>query len=110
MLQNLEEIEHIELLYKMKEISVAGYHIMQICATKIGEDYEVLYTFGKADDMRNVKITISPGVHIPSVTDIFEAAYLYENEIHDLFGIEIDGINHDYKGGLYRTSEEKPFA
>ena len=42
--------------------------------------------------------------------DIFPAAFLYENEIHDLFGIAIEGINHDYNGKLYRTAVEAPFA
>ncbi|MCR5775737.1 MAG: NADH-quinone oxidoreductase subunit C [Lachnospiraceae bacterium] len=110
MLDNLEEIEYNGLLNKIKEVRVDGYVIMQICATKIDESYEVLYSFGKDYDVRHVKITIEPGTHIPSITDIFPAAYLYENEMHDLFGIEIDGINHDYKGGLYRTAVETPFA
>ena len=110
MLENLEEIELLGLLNKAKEIKNDGYRVMQICATKIGEEYEILYTFGREYEIRHVKVTIDPGTHIPSVSDIFPAAYLYENEIHDLFGISIDGINHDYKGKLYRTAVEAPFA
>ena len=110
MLENLEEIELVGLLNKIKEIKTDGWHVMQICATKIGENYELLYTFGRDYDVKHVKITVEPGVHVPSVTDIFPAAFLYENEIHDLFGIEVDGINHDYKGGLYRTATPAPFA
>ncbi len=110
MLENLEEIELIGLLNKAKEIKNDGYRVMQICATKIEDDYELLYTFGRGYDIRHIKTVISPGVHVPSVSDIFPAAFLYENEMHDLFGIAIDGINHDYKGGLYRTAVETPFA
>ena len=110
MLDNLEEIELLGLLNKAKEIKNDGYRVMQICATKIGEEYEILYTFGREYEIRHVMVTIDPGTHIPSVSDIFPAAYLYENEIHDLFGISIDGINHDYKGKLYRTAVEAPFA
>lgn len=110
MLENLEEIELIGLLNKAKEIKNDNYRVMQICATKIEEEYEILYTFGREYDMRHVKVIIEPGTHIPSVSDIFPAAYLYENEIHDLFGISIDGISHDYQGKLYRTAVEAPFA
>lgn len=110
MLDNLEEIELAGLLNKVKEIQVAGFGIMQICATKIGENYELLYSFNRDYDVKHVKTTIETRTHIPSITDIFPAAYLYENEIHDLFGIAVDGINHDYKGGLYRTAVEAPFA
>lgn len=110
MLENLEEIGLTGLLNKVKEIKTDGFRVMQICATKIGEEYELLYTFGSGYEVRHVKVVIEPGTHVPSVSDIFPPAYLYENEIHDLFGIAIDGINHDYKGKLYRTAVEAPFA
>ncbi|MBQ8956117.1 MAG: NADH-quinone oxidoreductase subunit C [Lachnospiraceae bacterium] len=109
MLENTEETPLIGLLNKIKEIQTAGDRLVQICATKIGGNYELLYTFGRDYDIRHIKVTIEPGAHVPSITDMFPAAYLYENEIHDLFGIAIDGINHDYKGGLYRTPVEAPF-
>ncbi len=110
MLDNLYETELPGLLNKVKEIQNTGAHIMQVCATKIGESYELLYTFGKGYDIKHIKTVVSPGDHVPSITDIFPAAFLYENEIHDLFGIDIEGINHDYRGGLYRTAVEAPFA
>ena len=110
MLDNTEIIELSALLNKIKEIKTDGGRLIQICATKIEESYEILYTFGRDYDVRHVKIVIEPATHVPSITDIFEGAYLYENEMHDLFGIAIDGINHDYKGRLYRTAKEAPFA
>ncbi len=110
MLENLQEIELTGLLNTIKMIKNDNCRIMQICATKIGEEYELIYTFGHGYDVRHVKVTIEPGTHVPSISDIFPAAYLYENEMHDLFGIAIDGINHDYKGKLYRTAVEAPFA
>ena len=110
MLENLQEIELAALLNTIKTLKNDNCRIMQICATKIGEEYELIYTFGHGYDVRHVKVTIEPGTHVPSISDIFPAAYLYENEMHDLFGIAIDGINHDYKGKLYRTAVEAPFA
>lgn len=110
MLDNTEEIALDTLLNKVKEMKTDGRRVMQICATKIGEQYELLYTFVKEYDTHHIKVTIDPGMHVPSITDLFENAYLYENEMHDLFGISIDGISHDYKGGLYRTAVDAPFA
>ena len=109
MLENTEEIELVGLLNKIKEMKTDGSRIVQICATKIGGNYELLYTFGVDYDIKHVKVTVGPDAHVPSITDIFPAAYLYENEIHDLFGIAVDGINHDYKGRMYRTPVEAPF-
>lgn len=109
MLDGLEIVELTGLLNNIKTVKTDGFSLMQICATKIDESYEILYTFGKGYDIRNLKTVVREGEHVPSITDMFEAAYLYENEIHDLFGIAVDGINHDYKGTLYRTAEETPF-
>lgn len=90
---------------------IAGdkYRLIQICATKLGEKYQLLYTFGKDYDMINLKVDIDPGVSIASITHIFPCAFLYENEIHDLFGIDVTQINIDFHGGLYRTAKKTPF-
>ena len=37
-------------------------------------------------------------------------AFLYENEIHDLFGVVITHISIDYQGTLYRTAISTPFS
>ena len=37
-------------------------------------------------------------------------AFLYENEIHDLFGVVVKNINIDYGGTLYRTAIKTPFS
>jgi ech hydrogenase subunit D len=41
---------------------------------------------------------------------IYPNAFLYENEIHDLFGVAIKNINIDYRGTLYRTAIKVPFS
>jgi ech hydrogenase subunit D len=35
---------------------------------------------------------------------------LYENEIHDLFGLVVKDIAIDYGGSLYRTAIKTPFS
>ena len=74
MLENTEEIELIGLLNKIKEMKTDGSRIVQICATKIGSSYELLYTFGIDYDIKHVKVIIQPGEHVPSITDIFPAS------------------------------------
>ena len=46
---------------------------------------------------------------IPSITDNFIAAFVFENEIHDLFGVEIRNIAIDFKGQfLCRGAAREP--
>lgn len=106
----VEEINPSELLDVVTRIHHDEWRLIQICATKVADDtYEILYTFGRAYDWKNIRITVHGEDKVSSITSIYEVAYLYENEIHDLFGIEIDMMNYDFGGKLFRTGVPTPF-
>ena len=92
-----------------QKLKFAGYHLIQQCATRIPDAYELIYSFGKDLEMKNLKITLPEDQEISSITSIYPCAFIYENEMHDLFGVQIKMINIDYKGKLYRTAIETPF-
>lgn len=92
-----------------QKLKFAGYHLIQQCATRIPDAYELIYTFGKELEMKNLKIVLPQDKEISSITSIFPCAFIYENEMHDLFGVDIKMINIDYEGKLYRTAIETPF-
>lgn len=86
-----------------------GYRLVQICATKTEKGYDLIYTFGKGYDLLNLLVVLPPGMEIVSISKIFEPAFLYENEIHDLFGINVKMMTLDYEGNLYRIKAKTPF-
>ncbi|MBO4912414.1 MAG: NADH-quinone oxidoreductase subunit C [Butyrivibrio sp.] len=92
-----------------QKLKFAGYHLMQQCATRIPDAFELIYTFGKDLEVKQLKITLPVETEISSITSIFPCAFIYENEMHDLFGVKIKMINIDYEGKLYRTAIETPF-
>ena len=47
---------------------------------------------------------------VPSITPIYWCAFAYENELHDLFRIHVEGIAVDYKGKFYKTTVPFPFG
>jgi ech hydrogenase subunit D len=47
---------------------------------------------------------------VPSISEFFGAAFLYENEIRELFGIDVTGIGVDLRGQLYKTATKVPFS
>jgi ech hydrogenase subunit D len=53
---------------------------------------------------------VAPGDEVPSVSMIYPNAFLYENEIHDLFGVPIKNITIDYGGRLYQTAIKTPLS
>ncbi len=91
------------------EIKNRGYRLVQICATRTEGGYELTYSFAKGYRLKHLRFEIAEGAEIMSISNIFESAFLYENEIHDLFGVKINLIKIDYNGTLYKTAKETPF-
>ena len=86
-----------------------GARLCQICAVRIPDGYELTYTFGKGMDLINYRVVVKTDDEVPSITPIYKAAFLYENEIVELFGTKITGILMDYNRHLYRLNTETPF-
>ena len=47
---------------------------------------------------------------MPSISAIYWCAFLYENELHDLFNVQVEGMAVDFKGHLYETTVKFPFG
>lgn len=96
----------LNIAYEMKE---EGFRLVQICCTSLKENYVLNYSFGRDYDFLNYKMKINKDDEVPSISTIFKPAFLYENEIKDLFGIKINHINVDYKGNLYDLEKKTPY-
>ena len=106
--QRLKTIEVDELLNRVAELHEQGYRLVQLGCTKL-KYFELNYSFDKDLKFVNLRLNILPGFEVNSITSIYEGAFLYENEIHDLFGVKFRHINIDYKGTLYKTAVKTPF-
>ena len=102
-------VEANEIIDEAQRLKYEGFHLMQQCATRTEGGYELIYSFGKALDVTQIKIILTEDQNINSISSVFPCAFLYENEMHDLFGVDIQMISLDYKGSFYRTAIETPF-
>lgn len=107
--QEIKEIIHNDLLEEVLSCKNQGCRLVQICATKIPEGFELSYSFAVFEKFLTLRLHIAEDVVIPSITTIFAPAFLYENEMKDLFGVKIEHISVDYGGNFYRTSIKTPF-
>ncbi len=57
--------------------------------------------FDKEYRFENLRLVLQEGGTLPSISAVYFGAFIYENEIHDLFGIMVTGMNIDFKGTLY---------
>jgi ech hydrogenase subunit D len=99
------------LVAEVQALRDQGWRLVQIGVTGLGETVEVNYSFDREQKFLNLRLQLpSAGARLPSVSGVYWCAFLYENEIHDLFGIAFDGLVLDFKGNLYQTAQPFPFA
>ena len=73
--------------------------------------FDVSWSFAQDDGrLEHLRERVLPGEEVPSISDYFGAAFLYENEMRELFGVNVTGIALDLKGQLYKTATIVPFA
>jgi ech hydrogenase subunit D len=109
--EQIEIITVAALLDKVEAMKAQGRRLVQISATRLPDAVELTYSFDLDSQLANLRLTLpADKLQLPSISSIYLCAVLYENEIHDLFGVQVDGIAIDFKGNFYKTAVKFPFA
>jgi ech hydrogenase subunit D len=109
--QTLEVIAVAALLEKVRAVKAQGARLVQICATTLPGQFELTYSFDVAGCLTSLRVHVpADNPRVPSISAIYACAYLYENEMHDLFHILVEGINVDFHGKLYNTTVKYAFG
>ncbi len=114
--------DHDAFLARVGEYHAGGWRLCFINATTLmsaeaepERAFEVVWGFARDGRAGNGALeTIRESVHgdeqVPSVSQFFGAAFLYENELRELFGINVVGVGVDLRGQLYKTATKVPFS
>jgi ech hydrogenase subunit D len=106
--QVIKQIAPNELLSETLRLKNYGYRLVAIsCTSKNG--LELTYSFDKELSFLNLRIMVAEETKIDSISVIYPYSFLYENEIKELFGVKIKGINVDFDNSLYRIAVKTPF-
>lgn len=98
-----------DLVDKAKVLFFDKYRLAQICCTK-SVNFEIIYSFAKDAELVNYKLVFPDNaIVIPSISPVYAIAFLYENEIKDLFGFKFSDLSLDYNGCFYQTKIKNPF-
>jgi len=105
------------LLARVGEYHKNGWRLALINATTVPAPdestpgtFELSWAFAKDTDFETIRETVTLADEIPSVSEFFGAAFLYENEMRELFGLNVTGLGLDLGGQLYKTSIKIPFS
>ncbi|WP_033164675.1 NADH-quinone oxidoreductase subunit C [Clostridium sp. KNHs205] len=107
--QNIKEIQPGELLTHVVHYKHEGYRLVAISATT-KDGIELSYSFDKEYDFIHLRLLIDSATEIESISSLYSYAFLYENEIKELFGVQIKDISIDFNNQLYRIPVPTPFA
>jgi ech hydrogenase subunit D len=87
-----------------------GWRLVLITALENAEGIELSYSFEKDQVFETLRLQRgAPPCSVPSITDSYLAAFTYENELQDLFGMTVEGLAIDFKGEFYMKSKPQPF-
>ncbi len=106
-----EEVPVDQLIYTAMKKKDANLRLSQACVAYVGEKFELTYSFADDDsyDIENVRVILPDlTTEVPSISDIFPNASFYENEMHELFDINVCLIGLDYHDRLYRIKKDAP--
>jgi membrane-bound hydrogenase subunit beta len=90
-------------------------HISMITGLDLGDVVEVIYHFDCRPTMLNLKIQLpKDGLKVPTITDVFPGAILYERDLMEMLGVKVEGhpdprrlfMPDDWPEGVYPLRKE----
>lgn len=106
----IHRIEQSQLLPMTIAYKKKNCRLVQICAVTTNDGYELSYSFAKGYELEHLRLLLNVNDEISSISSIYPPAFLYENEIKELFGVKINEISVDYHNRLYRINVNTPFG
>jgi ech hydrogenase subunit D len=109
--QPTETVTVETLLDQTKALRDNGYRLVQVSAARLPSVIELIYSFDLSGVLRHLRLLLPlDQLVVPSICSIYAGVFLYENEIHDLFGVVVENMAVDFKGSLYQTAVKFPLG
>jgi ech hydrogenase subunit D len=99
------------LVDRVREMHRRGCRLVQISATRLANEVELTYSFDLESKLENLRVLIpAAAARVPSISSVYWCAFIYENEVHDLFKVAVEGMAVDFQGHFYKTAVKFPFG
>ncbi|MDL2316341.1 NADH-quinone oxidoreductase subunit C [Desulfovibrio sp. OttesenSCG-928-A18] len=100
-----------EIRSTAREMYDGGWRLVTQTAVDRGDKrFELLYHYDKDLVEKHFRVSFTQGTIVPSISDIYFAALLVENENRDLFGLEYDGLVLDFNRSFYLEEAGDPMT
>lgn len=102
-----------ELLTRVQTLKHQGMRFIQMCAETTAAGIDLIYTFydETCDNALNLCVYgIDKTSEVPSIQGLYFAAFSYENETHDLYGVRFINMKLDFGGNFFNVACEEPMT
>lgn len=102
----------LDCLHREAAIKKAdGWRFIQTHAVNGENGVDLYYSFMKDGLIENYRIAgVGKDDAVPSITDLFLAAFVFENEARELFGVDMRDIAIDFAGAMYAPAIDAPMT
>ncbi|WP_419778393.1 NADH-quinone oxidoreductase subunit C [Maridesulfovibrio sp.] len=106
MIENQIDVTLESLVGEVSKMKSDGQRMVTFSCTTIGEGQaDIIYHFDKNEVLTNLRLTVDMDKPVPSISGVYFAALLIENEIQDQFDIKFEGLVLDFGRKLYLDDE-----
>ncbi len=105
---NVEDVTVEGLLPRVRQIAEANMRPITTTCIDSGDNFEVLYHFGKGAEMLHLRLVVPKDAEVPSISDVYFGAVLAENEMGEMFGMKLTGLALDYRGRMLLSEDIPP--
>jgi ech hydrogenase subunit D len=98
-----------QLVGEVQNLKNKGYRFVTMTCVDLGDSLDLIYHFDLNLEMVHLRITLLKGDTAPSISGVFFAALIIENETKDHFGVHFEGMALDFGGNLYLEEEVKKY-
>ncbi len=107
-----ETITRVNMLEKIAPLPSMGYRFVTMTAVDTGDHFDIYYHFDLEFKLVTYRLELGKEETLLSISKIWFAALIVENEIQDLFGITVTGMEIDYQKRFLLAADapEKPFC
>ena len=105
------EIPLAEAHATAERMQTEGARFVQVRAVNGENGVDLYYTYEKEGTLENYKVAgLTKDDVVPSISDVFLAAFVFENEARELIGIDLRDIAIDFGGNMYTLAETEPMT
>ena len=96
------QVTPVTLIDQVRQLKEQGFRFVTMtCMEKDETTLELIYHFDRDLLLTHLRLESLKTAPLPSISPVYFAAFLVENEIIDQFGTKFDGLVLDFGGTLY---------